>query len=193
MLVPPAELQSPPPQAAPPQSAPAQSAPPADSKPYSVGGVRKALASDTPTRSQTAIDLEKIGQNRSGYGLVLESSSVTASSCSVVFTICQQLTWQSLANPTWNDQFLAMTGPSGYDVPFSGMNTSQRLQATASSIGLAIGFQMLTQLIHDYVVDAGHVRKQKKVEKVRTEIRAELAELERLNAAARASGQTGVR
>ena len=76
-------------------------------------------------------------------------------------------------------------------VPYTGMSNSQTLQAVASSAVFALAFQVIASVIHDEVVKIRYDRKQRKIENVRAEIRAELDELERLNAAARASGQIG--
>jgi hypothetical protein len=109
--------------------------------------------------------------------------------------------WSGGATPTWHQEFLAMTGPKGYGGPYYGSTNGERLLTVASSAavawavaGLASAFERaIASPTHRKVVKYKAGRKQKKIEKVRAEIRAELAELERLNAAARASGQTGVR
>ena len=122
----------------------------------------------------------------------LEARAVSWYRCSLVVAGCQ-LAWGGEANPTWNDQFLAMTGPQTYLVPYSGMSNGQTLQAVASSIAINLALHAVVSLIHDQVVKTKYERKQQRIEKVRTEIRGELDELERVNAAARASGQTPVR
>jgi len=58
-------------------------------------------------------------------------------------------------------------------------------------IGLA--FQAIASLIHDQVVRTKYERKQQKIESIRAEIRTELDELERVNAAARGSGPTPIK
>ena len=68
-------------------------------------------------------------------------------------------------------------------VPYTGMSNGQTLQAVASSIAFNYAFQAIYSLVSGKVASTGAALKQKKVERVRTEIRAELDELERLNAA----------
>jgi hypothetical protein len=172
VLVPPAEPQS----AAPPP--PPQSAAPDDtSKPYTVEGVRRASGAKT----QPPIDTSAVERDRRGYRMAI---ATTSSPCGFVSNYCGS-PWAAPSYPTWHDQFVAMAGPQSYLVPYTGMNNVQTLQAVASSIGFGLAIQAIASLVHDQVVKSSYNRKQKKVEKVRAEIRAELVELERLNAAAR--------
>jgi hypothetical protein len=89
-----------------------------------------------------------------------------------------------VAHPTWNDQFLAMTGPANYSVPFSPMSNGQRLEALASSVGFGLAIGAITSLIHDQIVRTSYAKKQKRVQKIRDQIQFELQELERVNQAA---------
>ncbi len=73
------------------------------------------------------------------------------------------------------------------------MNNIQTLEAVASSAAINLALREVFSLIYDQVVHMRDDAKQKKVEKVRAEIRSELDELERVNATARAAGQTAVK
>jgi hypothetical protein len=178
-----------------PQSARAdpRSAQTDNASPYSVEAVRKAVASRTAATSIPGTDapssaLDRGSQNSyPGRPLTVESRSTAPDVTRLVFVVSQP-DWVSAANPTWHDQFLAMTGPENYEVPFSAMSNGQRLQATATNIGFALAFQAIASAIHDQFVKSSYDRKQKRVNKVRTEIQGELDELERANAGARQSG-----
>lgn len=165
-----------------------QAAPADDSKPYTVGGVRRAMAGGF----QPSTDYSSSTDARRGYRVAIDSRAVNPDPCSLLITACQPA-WGGGANPTWHDQFIAMTGPPAYMVPYSGMSNGQTLQAVASSIAINLALQAVVSLIHDQVVKTRYEKKQQKVEKARAEIRAELEELERLNAAARSSSQTAVK
>jgi hypothetical protein len=183
-----------PPQAAPQAASQAkrqaepQSVSPDGSKPYSVEGVKRAMT----TGEQPSIDTAPVAPDRSGYRMSLEVRAAPWDPCSVVITACQPA-WNGGANPTWHDQFIAMTGPPAYTVPYSGMSNGQKLQGVASSIVFGLVSQAVVWLIHDEVVKVRSERKQQKIEKIRAGIRSELDELERANAAARTPGQTPVR
>jgi hypothetical protein len=163
-----------------------------DSKPYTVEGVRRATAAGT--RVQTRVDPVPLERDRTGYHLVLESTFDGPAACKglVVPATCSQ-PWFLPANPTWHQQFLAMAGPQDYMVPYTAMSNGETLQAVVSSIAFTYAFHAIYSLIHDQVVRTKYERKQQRIEKVRTEIRGELDELERVNAAARGSGQTPVK
>jgi hypothetical protein len=173
-LVPPADPQS----AAPKPPLPQSTASDDTSKPYSVEGVRSAYDANARPR----IDLAPTAPNRQGSGISIVWSAASDDPCSLVVTGCQPA-WRGGVNPTWHDQFVGMVGPQNYMVPYSGMNNVQTLQAVASSIAINLALQAVVSLIYDQVVKSNDNRKQKKVEKIRAEIRGELAELERLNAA----------
>jgi hypothetical protein len=159
-----------------------------DSKPYTVEGVRRATAAgDRPS-----IDAAAVVPDRRGYRVVIDSRAINPDRCSLVITACQPA-WGGGANPTWHEQFIAMTGPSAYSVPYSGMSNSQKLQAVASSAAINLALQTVVSLIYDQVVRTRYERKQQKIENIRAGIRSELDELERVNAAARGAGQTGVK
>jgi hypothetical protein len=165
-----------------------QPAPKDDSKPYTVEGVRRATAAG----DQPSIDYNAAEPAPRGYRVVIDSRAISPDPCSLVITACQPA-WRGGANPTWHDQFIAMTGPPAYTVPYSGMSNAETLQAVASSAAINLALQAVVSLIYDQIVSMNHDRKQKKVEKVRAEIRTELDELERVNAAARGSAPTPVR
>ena len=165
-----------------------QSAPPDEPKPYTAEGVRRASAA----RTQPQMDAVTVERDRRGYRMALESRSVTPDPCGFVVTGCGP-TWQVPSNPTWHDQFIAMTGPQGYAIPYSGMNNSQKLQAVATSIGFGLAIQAIASAIQGEFARIGADRKQKKLDRVRSEIRSELEELERLNAAARGAAPAAVR
>ena len=178
------------PQAAPqakPQAEP-QPAPGDTSKPYTLDGVRRA----TSAGNQPAIDYNFAEPARRGYGVAIDSRTINPDPCSLVITACQPA-WRGGANPTWNEQFLAMTGPPDYMVPYSGMSNLQTLEAVASSFAINMELQAVVALIHYGIVQIRADAKQKKIEKIRAGIRSELDELERANAAARAAGQTAVK
>jgi hypothetical protein len=182
--------------AAPAPQAAAQAKPQADSqaasadgsKPYSLDGVRRSTtAGDRPS-----IDYNSAERTMRGYGVAIDSRTIQPDPCTLLISACQPA-WRGGAYPTWNDQFLAMTGPPDYAVPYSGMTNLQTLEAMASSMAINFALQTVVSLIHDQIVQMRADAKQKKIEKIRTEIRAELDELERVNAAARAAGQTAVK
>ena len=158
------------------------------SKPYTVDGVRRATAAG----DQPPVDYNPEEPTPRGYRVAIDSRAVNPDPCSLIVTGCQPA-WRGGANPTWHDQFIAMTGPPDYTVPYSAMSNSQTIQAVASSIVINLAIQAVVSLIHDQVVQMRADAKQRKVETVRAEIRAELDELERVNAAARGSGQTPVK
>ncbi len=165
-----------------------QPASPDGSKPYTVDGVRRAMT----TAEQPSSDAAPVVPDRRGYRMSVEFRAAPWDPCSVWVTGCR-LEWTHGANPTWHDQFIAMTGPPNYMVPYSAMSNGQTLQAVASNFAINLAFQGLYSLISGQISKASHARKQRKIENARAEILGELAELERLNAAARASGQTPVR
>jgi len=165
-----------------------QSPPPPDPKPYTVEGVRRAMASGA--RSSPTVPMVEPGPRF--HQMTVESTS--HGSCALI--ACQssrRSRWEDVSSPTWHDQFLAMTGPQGYAIPFSGMSNSQRIAAVGSSVAIGFALKGVTSFMEGKIAKIRADRKQKKLDKVRAEIRAELAELERLNAAARASGQMAVR
>jgi len=161
IIVPPAE----------PQSAASDS-----SAPYSLEGVRQASAGHNgPT-----IDPASVERRGSGYRLAVESPRVTTDPCARTITACQ-MTWATTALPTWNDQFLGMTGPPA-GMGFNSMATNgDRIVGAATSVGFALAVQGVLKLVNRAVVNS----RQSKVSKVRSEIEAELTELERLNKEAR--------
>jgi hypothetical protein len=161
---------------------------PDSSKPYTVEGVKRAMAAGY----QPSIDYNPAEGSGRGYRVVIDSRAISPDPCSQLITACQPA-WGGGANPTWHDQFIAMTGPPAYTVPYSGMNNIQTLEAVASSAAINLALQEVLSLIYDQVVHLRNNAKQRKIEKVRAEIRSELDELERANAAARAAGQTAVK
>jgi hypothetical protein len=165
-----------------------QPASPDGAKPYTVEGIKRAMAAG----DQPSIDYNATEGSGRDYRVVIDSRAISPDPCSQLITACQPA-WGGGANPTWHDQFIAMTGPPAYMVPYSGMNNIQTLEAVASSAAINLALQEVFSLIYNQVVHIRSDAKQKKVEKVRAEIRGELDELERGNAAARASGQTAVK
>jgi hypothetical protein len=165
-----------------------QQASPDGSKPYTIEGVKRAMTAG----NQPSVDYNTAAGPGRGYRVVIDSRAISPDPCSQLITACQ-LAWGGVANPTWHDQFLAMTGPPAYMVPYSGMNNIQTLEAVASSAAINLALQEVFSLIYNQVVHIRSDAKQRKVEKVRAEIRGELDELERLNAAARASSQAAVK
>jgi len=165
-----------------------------DSEPWTVQGVRAAVA------GRPVIDYNVHDQEGRSSRVVLTARSDRSSWWSRVAADWQE-GWSGGSIPTWHEEFLAMTGPRGYGRPCYGSTNGERLLAVTSSVAIAwaaVGVasaldQAIVSPIHNKVVKYKADRKQKKIEKVRAEIRAELAELERLNAAARASGQTVAR
>jgi hypothetical protein len=162
-----------------------QPAPGDTSKPYSLDSVRRA----TTAGDQPSIDYNSAERTLRGYGVTIDSRAINPDPCSLLITACQPA-WRGGANPTWNEQFLAMTGPPDYNMPYSGMSNLQTLEAVASSIAINFALQAVVSLIHDQIVQIRADAKQKKIEKIRAGIRSELDELERVNATARAAGQT---
>jgi hypothetical protein len=163
-----------------PQAGP-QPAPPDNGKPYSVEGVRKAAApGPTPT-----IDTSSIERDERGYRMGIEYSAAISDPCGWIVTPFRPSwcgpVWTGVTYPTWHDQFVAMTGPDNYSVPFSPMSNGQRLQAVASNVAFGLAIGAITSLIHDQIVRTSYAKKQKKVQKVRDQIELELQELARLN------------
>ncbi len=166
------------PQSAAPKPSPPQSTAPDDtSKPYTVEGVRSAYDAN----AQPRIDLVPVAPDRQGSRLAVEWRA-SYDPCNLVVTGCQPA-WRGGANPTWHDQFVDMVGPQSYMVPYTGMSNGEKLQAVASSVAIGLALDAVVSLIHDQIVKSTYDRKQRKVEKIREEIRGELKELERLNAA----------
>ncbi len=179
-------------QAPPPVATPSSTA--SDSKPYTIQGVRAAMG------GRRVIDCNVHDRDEQDSRVAVTFRSDRSSWWSRVASDWQE-GWNAGATPTWHEEFLAMTGPRGYGGPYYGSTNGERLLAVASSVAIGYAVASVASVferavvspIHHKVVKYKADRKQKKVEKVRAEIRAELAELERLNAAARASGQTGIR
>ncbi len=165
-----------------------------DSKPWTVQGVRAAVA------GRPVIDYNVHDWDAQASCVAVTFRSDRSSWWSQEVSAWQE-GWSGGATPTWHEEFLAMTGPRGYGGPYYGSTNGERLLAVASSVAIGYAVAGLASVIertiasplHHKVVKYKADRKQKKIEKVRAEIRAELAELERLNAAARASGQAGLR
>ena len=172
------------------QSVPTQSATTDESPPYTVAGVRRAYAA--PNRE--TVFAPTADAERRGYRVWVESGVPDASICTgLVVPMECRLSRSRPGYPTWHDQFVAMAGPQGYDVPYSAMNNVQRVEAIATSVGITLAFQALYSLVA-HGVDAYRAdRKQAKIERTRAEIRAEVEELERANAAARGSVPPPVR
>lgn len=179
------------PQSDPQAQAEPQGAPVDGSRPYTVDGVRRAAAAEIQV--QPRVDTVKVERARPGYHVDLESSFDGLPACKalVVPASCAH-PWLLPSNPTWHQQFLLMAGPQGYTVPYTGMNNGETLQAAASSIAFAYTFQAIYSLISRQVAKTSADRARKKIEKVRAEIRGELEDLERANAAARRKGSPGV-
>jgi hypothetical protein len=165
-----------------------------DSKPWTVQGVR------APVAGRPVIDYNVHDQDLQGSRVAVTFRSDRSSSWSQVASGWQE-GWSGGGTPTWHEQFLAMTGPRGYGGPYYGSTNGERLLAVASSVAIGYAVAGLASVIertiasplHHKVVKYKADRKQRKIEKVRADIRAELAQLERVNASARASGQAGVR
>jgi hypothetical protein len=144
--------------------------------PYSLEGVRKAAA--RPARPSA--EPGPVEQRISKYRLAIDAWQVTYSPCSQLVIVCQPA-WRGGAHPTWNDEYLTMTQPN-LGFPYgSAPGNRDRAVAMGSSVGFALAFQGVTNLVHKAVVN----RRQNKVKKVRAEIAAELEALERANEAAR--------
>lgn len=154
-----------------------QSASSDQSLPYTLSGVRRASSID----ARPSADSAPVALSLSGQRLAVESRSVPCSGCDLVVT--SGPSWASMAHPTWNDQFLAMTYPDEA-TPFNSTGGNKdRAMAVATSMGFALAVQGITRLVHRIT---GNVR-QNKVNKVRSEIEAELAVLEQINQASRKS------
>ncbi len=166
-----------------------QQAPKDDSKPYTVEGVKRAM----PAGDQPPVDAAPVVPDRRGYRMALEVGAAPWDPCKLLMNTGSWPTWCGGANSTWHEQFIAMTGPSAYLVPYSAMSNSQTVQALASNFAITLALQAVVSLIHHQVVRTKYERKQQKVERVRAEIRTELDELERVNAAARGSGPTPIK
>lgn len=158
---------------------PAQPAASDSSRPYSVEGVRRAFDSG----AQPAMPVLQTRSSARGRDIAVASTSQAGT----LRPSGDRPVWEGTYYPTWHEEFLSMAGPQSYNVPYTGMNNSERIVAAATSIGIGLAFQALYSWIHDQVASSSRTRQQKKLDKVRAEIQAELAELERLNAAARAS------
>lgn len=156
-----------------------QSASPDSSMPYSVEGVRRAAT--RPGRPSP--EPGPVEQRVSKYRLAVDSWHVSYTTCSQLVIVCQPA-WRGGANPTWNDEFLAMTHPD-FSFPYGSAPANRdRVAAMGSGVGFALAFQAAANLAHKVVVN----RRQNKVKKIQAEIAAELAALERANQAARQAG-----
>ena len=154
-----------------------------DSLPYTLSGVRRTSNVNARPSAESAT----IVQIRPGQRLAVESQFLPCTGCDLMVT--SGPSWASTAPPTWHDQFLAMTYPD-QATPFNSMaGNRDRAMAVATSVGFALAFQGITKLVQKI---AGNVR-QNKVDKVRSEIDAELAVLEQLNRAARKADPGPVR
>jgi hypothetical protein len=179
-------------QAPPPAASPSTTA--SDSKPCTIQDVRAAVA------GRPVIDYNVHGRDGQGSPMAITLCSDRSSWWGRMASDWQE-GWSGGATPTWHEEFLAMTGPKGYGGPYYGSTNGERLLAVTSSVAIALAVAGVASAVERTIVSPIHYkvvkykadRKQKKIEKVRAEIRAELAELERVNAAARGSGQTGVR
>jgi hypothetical protein len=167
--------------------APAQAPPPAapqtqaadSSAPQTLNGVGRPAAGSARPVTDNPTDAEQ-----RGCRVAIDSRTVSPAPGSL-WSAVDQPAWRA-ANPTWHEQFLAMTTPQGYGGPYDGATNGERLLAVASAVVIGWALQELGSRVQVHVSNHKADRKQKKVEKIRAEIRAELAELERVNAAARA-------
>jgi hypothetical protein len=165
-----------------------------DSKPWTVQGVRAAVA------GRPVIDYNVHDRDAQASCVAVTLRAERSSWWGQVANDWQE-GWSGAATPTWHQEYLAMTGPKGYGGPYYGSTNGERLLAVASSVAIGYAVAGLASVIertiasplHHKLVKYKADRKQRKIEKVRADIRAELAQLERVNASARGSGQTGVR
>ena len=196
VLDPQAPVQPPPPAAPSPQAA-------SDSKPYTVSGVRAAMA------GRKAIDYNEANHEEIARNAAIALRNATGASLS-----SRTMGWRDVldfdssewqrSGGGWHEDFVGMVSPqrsSGYGGPYYGSTNGERLLAVTSSVAIGWALAGIASLVqhaivsplHRQVVKCKADRKQKKIEKVRAGIREELAELERVNAAARAAGQIPVR
>jgi hypothetical protein len=165
-----------------------------DSRPYTIQGVRAAAA------GRPVIDYNVHDRDGQGSRVAITGCSAGSNWPSQVVSAWRE-GWSGGATPTWHEQFLAMVGPQGYGGPYHGSTNGERLLTVSSSVAIGLALAGITSLvdhaiaspIHRKMVKYKADRKQKKIDRIRAEIRAELDELERVNAAARAAGQTAVK
>lgn len=153
-----------------------QSAAPDSSRPYSLEGVRKAAS--RPARS--SVEPGPVERRASQYRLTIDTQQATTSPCSQLVIVCQPA-WQTGGAVTWHDEFQGMTNPilgSPYTVA---PRNRDRAMAAASSVGFAMAFQSVANLVRKAAVNS----RQNKVKKIRREIAAELEALQRANQGAR--------
>jgi hypothetical protein len=174
--------------------APAQVPPPAapqtqaadGSAPQAANGVRRPATGSVRPVTSNPTDAEQ-----RGCRVAVDSRTVSPAPGSL-WSAVDQPAWRAVP-PTWHEQFLAMTVPQAYGGQYYGATNGERLLAVASAFVIAWGLQEFGSRVQVHVSNHKADRKQKKIEKIRSEIRAELAELERLNAVARGSGQMAAR
>ncbi len=155
-----------------------QPAAPDASPPYSLDGVRKAAS--RPARP--SVEPGPVERQISRYRLAVDTQQVTSRPCSQLVIVCQPL-WKVGGAVTWNDEFLGMTYRN-LGFPYNtAPGNKDRVMAAASSVGFALAFQGVANLVHQTVSNS----RQKKVKKIQAEIAAELAALDRANQAARQS------
>ena len=164
-------------QAPPPATPQAQAADSSASQ--AASGVRRPAAGSVRSVTDNPTDA---GQR--GCQVAVDSRTVSPAPGSP-WSAVNQPAWGA-PNPTWHEQFLAMVTPQSYGGTYYGATNGERLLAVASAVVIGWALQELGSRVQVHVSNHKAERKQKKVEKIRAEIRAELAELERVNAAARA-------
>ena len=110
-------------QAPPPVASPSSSA--SDSRPYTVQGVRAAMA------GRVVIDYNVRDRDGQGSCVAITSRSDRSRSWSQPASGWRE-GWSGGAAPTWHQEFLAMTGPQGYGGLYYGATNGERLLAVAS-------------------------------------------------------------
>ncbi len=144
--------------------------------PYSLEGVRKAAS----RQDRPASEPGPVERHVSQYRLSVDTQQLTSGPCSQLVIVCQPA-WRVGGAATWNDQFLAMTNPVLASPLVAPPGNGDRAVGAATSLGFALAFQGVAHLVHKAVTN----KRDGKVKKIRAEIAAELAAIERANQAAR--------
>ncbi len=120
-----------------------------DSKPWTVQGVRAAVA------GRPVIDCNVHDRDEQGSRVAMTFRSDRSSWRSQVASDWQE-GWSAGATQTWHQEFLAMTGPRGYGGPYYGSTNGERLLAVASSVAIGYAVAGLASVIERTIASPLH-------------------------------------
>jgi hypothetical protein len=160
-------------------AAPAEPQPPPDQPPaYTLSGVRRAAAGAGPQADEAtpaAVPSKPLARSAAGQQLAV---GTRVPKPAVTQGADDRFVTTSLApmGSGWHQEFLDMTAPPYGSSPYDAMSNVQRVQGVASSMAFALAIDGIVRLV-DHLRTSYHDRK---VTKVRREIDAETAEVERI-------------